>query len=324
MVAWSTTANAQQQAAAEKLFSEAADLMDAGEFESACPKLEESQRLDPAGGTVLLLAHCYENAGRTASAWQQFKSAISWARRDGRPEREEQAAEHAAKLESVLSRVALDVPSVVQKLEGLSIEVDGAEFGKALWGTPLPLDPGPHKVKASAPGHQAVELQVDLGPNADLKVVAIPMLEEGEGTKSVEVTSEDQPEGGRDAGLQEDEGQGRRILTYVVGGVGIVSLGVGTVFGIQALSKRSDAEERCPSSPCADEEGVAANDDAKTFANVANIGIGVGIVALGVATYLFLTTPDSPEQNTARFEPGFRINPIVGPRGGGVTVGAAF
>jgi serine/threonine-protein kinase len=327
-MAWSGPAVAQQRAAAEKLFSEAAELMDAGEFEAACPKLEESQRLDPAGGTVLLLAHCYENSGRTASAWEQFKSAISWAQRDGRPEREELAREHADNLEAKLSRLALDVPPDVEKLPGLQISVDGAEFGRALWSTPLPLDPGPHVVTATADGHTQVQLDVSLGKNGDLKVVTIPMLERGGGaaaapTPVAETPATQSPEADRPAAAPGDSGDTQRLVAYVVGGVGIVSVGGGALFGIMALNKRSDAEKLCPTSPCAEAAaGVEANDTAYTFANLSNVGIGVGVVALGVATYLLLTAPDKPQ--TARFDPGFRVDPLVSKQGGGLSVGGTF
>jgi hypothetical protein len=321
---WALPAAAQQRAIAEKLFGEAAELMDAGDFEGACPKLEESQRLDPAGGTVLLLAHCYDGMGRTASAWQQFKSAISWARRDNRSEREEAAVHRVKELEPQLSRIAIDVPPDVARIEGLKVELDGAEFGKALWGTQIPVDPGTHVVAATAPGRERFEQTFELGKNADLQMVTVPSLAQS-ATGGAAGADETAP-GAVEKDDAASDGSDQRLIAYVVGGAGVVALGVGTVFGLQALSKRSDAEDRCGTTgTCSDPVGVEANDDAKLFANVANIGFGVGVVALGVATYLFLTAPDSPPEAALRSgDRGFRIDPVLGDRSGGMVVRGAF
>src|SRR5882757_7808503 len=45
---------------AEALFDEGRRLMTAGDFTAACPKFASSQALDPAIGTALNLANCYE------------------------------------------------------------------------------------------------------------------------------------------------------------------------------------------------------------------------------------------------------------------------
>ena len=54
----------------------------------ACLKFEESQRLDPSGGTILNLASCHEREGRLARAWSEFSDAATMAIRDGKHERE--------------------------------------------------------------------------------------------------------------------------------------------------------------------------------------------------------------------------------------------
>src|SRR4051794_25809493 len=68
-----TTASAQSEsAAARALFAEARKLMAAERYDEACPKFEESLRLDQGIGTQFNLAHCWEKQGRTASAWGMF------------------------------------------------------------------------------------------------------------------------------------------------------------------------------------------------------------------------------------------------------------
>jgi hypothetical protein len=58
----------QDVAAAQALFDEAKRMLDDGQAAAACPKLEESLRLDVGIGTRYHLARCYELTRRTASA----------------------------------------------------------------------------------------------------------------------------------------------------------------------------------------------------------------------------------------------------------------
>src|SRR5688572_5284659 len=95
--------DASGKAAAEALFENGVQLMKAGRFADACPKLETSQRVDPGVGTLLYLAECYERLGRTASAWATFREAESLARASNQADRARTAQARAQKLEPELS-----------------------------------------------------------------------------------------------------------------------------------------------------------------------------------------------------------------------------
>src|SRR5262245_52850537 len=67
---------ARDAATAEALFRQGRQAMEAKSYAQACPKFAESQKLDPAAGTLMNLATCEEKLGKLASAWQHWKEAI--------------------------------------------------------------------------------------------------------------------------------------------------------------------------------------------------------------------------------------------------------
>ena len=89
-------ATASDPATATMLFNEARRLVAAGRYPDACPKFEESQRLDPGIGTQFNLADCYEHTQRIASAWALFLDVASAAGGTGQLARENVARRRAA------------------------------------------------------------------------------------------------------------------------------------------------------------------------------------------------------------------------------------
>jgi hypothetical protein len=149
--------------------------MSEGRIPEACQKFEESQRLDPGGGTILNLALCREREGRLASAWSEFSEAMAVARRDGRLDREVEASTHVLALGPRLSRLTVVVPPG-SRVEGLRIERNGHEVGEAAWSTPMPVDGGEHAVRATAPGREPFTTKLAIAPESDAQTIEIPAL----------------------------------------------------------------------------------------------------------------------------------------------------
>jgi hypothetical protein len=83
---------------------------------------------------------------------------------------------------------------------------------------------------------------------------------------------------------------GKRTAGYVVLGVGAAGVAIGAVFGLLALSKKSDADASCQGRFDCPRDGYDANNSAHTDATISTIAFGVGLVAIGVGAYLFLTS----------------------------------
>ena len=141
-----TTTQARTEAVAQALFEEAVALMEEQRFEEACPKLAESQRLDPGGGTVLNLASCLERLGQLASAYAMYSDALSAAIRDGRKERESIARERLATLPPQLARLEVRLATSDLRDE-IEVELDGVRLAPSAWRTALPIDPGTHAIE---------------------------------------------------------------------------------------------------------------------------------------------------------------------------------
>jgi hypothetical protein len=280
------SASGRNPAAAQALFEEAQRRVAAGDYEQACPKFKASQALDPGGGTLLNLADCLEKQGRTASAWSTFKDALVQAQRDGRSERVEYAQSHIRTLEGKLAYLTVQVPAPSAVAE-LSLRVDGTSLPAAAWGTPLPVDPGPHVVRAEAPGFEPFEQTVTLafGPAAR-ETLSLPPLHASAGSAPPDSAIAAAP-----PMVAAEPRHPARSWGWVSGGVGLVALGVGSYFGVQAFSHWDDRNAGCKNGCTA--AAKAAGDDASQAATIATVGVGAGVVLLATATVLFFYTGDS-------------------------------
>jgi hypothetical protein len=278
------------------LFEEGRTALERGDHETACSKFAESQRLDPAAGTLMNLATCEEHRGLHASAWQHWKEAIDQlAPGDDRVTFAQKRADALkGRLPYLTIRVAAGTPA------GTRVERDGIALGGASIGVPLPVDPGEHRIVVVAPGHARRTFTVSM-TEAEKKAVEVA-------PGAVLPASEPPPVPAARAGSSP--------LGWVIGGVGVLGVGAGVVTGLMVAERQRIVDDECVDRVCT-ERGVEAADEGRTLLIANAASWGVGIVGLGVGTYLLLSSGgESYPQRSAAFRSV--------PGGGSITYTEAF
>ncbi len=226
----------EMRAGAAALFEDARRLMSAGKHAEACPKLEESQRIDPGMGTLFNLAACYEAVGRTASAWVGYRDVAAQAAAAGQPDREKAARAKALAIEPKLIRLKITA-SPQTTAQGVEIRRDGVVVNAALEGTALPLDPGPHTLSASAPGKETWEQTVHLDqPGATVNVEVPPLADKPAGAPGVGPGRNEPPPPKVADASPASPRPWQTPLGITATVLGAVGLGVGTALGVLAKS----------------------------------------------------------------------------------------
>ncbi len=290
-------AYADDPAAAQQLFDEGRALAAQGKTSEACPKFEESFRLDPRSGTKFNLADCYEVTGRTATAWTLFLEVASESQAAGRADRESVARERASALAPKLSHLTVRVqPS--SRVPGLTLTRAETVVGPAQWGSAVPVDPGTYSVKAEATGYRAWTTSVNVADSAASAVVDVPALEPLVAVPGA--TTDITTERAVDTTPASTRPSTQHLVAYGLGGAGVVTMGVGGFFGIRALSKHSSAKSAgCDGNVCPDGSSANEYNDARSAGNVATVLFAVGAGVLVAGAVVYFTTPHHGDTTTA-------------------------
>jgi hypothetical protein len=289
-------------AAAEALFEEGVRLYEAGKLESACHKLEASETLDVAVGTLLRLADCYERLGRTASAWARFREARSLARAQGMPARERIAAERADALEPKLCRLVINVGHAPP---ALSLSLGGTTVPPASWGSPIPVDPGQLMLEATAPGYLTLRKQISVPaqegalvtfelPAAVPELAAVPAVH----TELAPVSAARRPKTER-----HDTGSTTRGVGVTLTSVGLAGLAGSGVLALLAARRNDDSLRYCPDDPqrCTP-RGVELRRDAAGLADYATLSAALGGALVVSGVVVFVLASDKPSRERIALE----------------------
>jgi hypothetical protein len=271
---------------AREQFGQALALQTAGDWAGALALLKDVAAIKSTPQVRFNMALCEEKLGRLVAALGDYELAAS----DARAEKADQVAEEVeGRLESLRQRI----PKITLKrgsgAEAASVAVDGTSIGDQAIGTPMPTDPGPHTVEAKAPGFKPFRK-------------ALRLAEQQSETVELVLEPEPVPPPGV-AGGATGQAPGRSpVYGYVIGGIGIASLGAsGIFFGLRA-GKISDLDKACPNRTCPSDQ-QSDIDAGKLYTTIANVTLAVGVAAVAGGVVLVLSSGPSKEEPKVALAP---------------------
>ncbi len=186
-----------------------------------------------------------------------------------------------------LNQTEAELPTVVfsvtrnGKDEAASeISCDGVPLAGVLDGKAVPIDPGFHLFTVKIPGSSPIERKLLIRDGERNRILEFAFLSSVEDRTALPpVVSQPLPV------PPAHEGSRRRaILTYGLSGVGVLGLAGFSLFAALGRSEKADLQHSC--APFCSENQI---DKVRTKYLIADTCLGVGLVSLGVATYLYIT-----------------------------------
>jgi hypothetical protein len=300
------------------MFREGRALFAEGKTDAACQKFKASQALEASPGTLLNLAACHHAQGKTATAWAEFVAAARLARAQNKDRQATEANRRAAELESTLSYLTV---RVVEAVPGLEVRRAGALLEPSVYGVRVPVDPGSYAIEASAPGYEALRLEVVIASGRKDEQLEIPRLRPKVASAVAhanDASASPPPRTGpteSPVASTSATSKPSRALPWVFGGIGGAFLVSGGVAGVLALRSDHAASELCPqANNCNDASARSAADRRDTEALIANVGIGVGLAGIGVAAFLLFTAKSEAAP------PAHALIPTLAPGRAGLTL----
>lgn len=294
-----TAAWADDVADARAAFEKGAALANEGRWSDALKQFETSVSLRPHAATMYNLGFCERALGHPTRAKKAFQMALSRDEATGHTElTPDLRATTKRYLEEATNAVA--TPELTVMPADVTITVDGrpleppapdAKDSHFLAGTRpagpgekapratfvIEVDAGSHEIVISGPDGRSKVAHEYFTPGASKKVrIELP-------PPAVVVKP----------GPMNDNGTSRRTWGFVIGGVGLATIGVGAYFGLRASNLWNDATDRCPSRTNCSDAAADLSNDARRFANLSTIAVTAGAVAVIGGTVLVLTAPSS-------------------------------
>jgi hypothetical protein len=269
-------------AAAAELFRQGRAALEAKDYEGACEKLLESLRLDVRVGTLISLGECEDARGKIASARLRWQQAAQLARRAG-DERAGYCEQRFAAIDARVPRLTIRIAPGAAPWT--FVRKDSVDVGPAAIGVPLPIEVGTHVIVALAPKHDTRSYTVVGEEGRSTELVVQP----GGQLPELPPDRDDIPPGVEPPrpAVQPQKVRPLRTASYVTGALGLVGLGMGTYFGVQAIVEANQSSQHCNVDLC-DHEGTQLRRDAIGAGNASTVAFAAGgaLAASGVVMFV--------------------------------------
>ncbi len=209
-----------------------------------------------------------------------------------------------SELDSVAPTVVFGARVGEKDVADVKVTMDGVLVTERLDGKPVLVDSGEHTFKFEHQG-QVKEERVIIRAAEKARPIIITF---GGATK----TEPPPPPPGGGAAVDEPS----IVPPIVVGGIGVLALGSFALFGIQGSN---DVDELQKCKPKCQESDV---DKARTKLIIADISLGIGVVAIAVSAYMILTRPKVDAKVGSKNKFYFDMGPTMGGAAG--SVGGTF
>jgi hypothetical protein len=249
-----------------------------GDLPTACARLDESLKLDPAVGTLLNLATCEERSGKLVAALEHFKLALS---RLGTGDfrvgfTNEQITLLARRVPRLTLHFATPPPRRTR------VTCDGIEVTS--FDAPIVVDPGTHRIVVEHPGRPSRRLETSVHEGEEKRI-------------EVEVASAAPVFAVAPTPPAREPSDRWRALTFGALGIGGIGIATGTITGIMAINAADTYKEHCVNGAC-DPEGLSAAETGRTVSVVSPIAFAVGAAFAALGAALFFTRPSAEDRSS--------------------------
>jgi hypothetical protein len=322
----------------EALLRQGVELRRAGKDEQALELFQQAFRLRPTPRAQAQAGFAEQALGRWLDAERDITRALA---SSGDP----WVAKNAATLRQSLAVVAQHLGNlqILGSPPGATVKVDDRPVGTLPMEAPARVTAGEVLVAVSAPGHVQIQRKLTVGAGAMVRdTFTLPVAQNeaqvssggaSNGDLATKLPPEKSSAGGHaavetvtapGAGARPDAGGGGLSTTqgWAIGvaSAGVVAVGIGAVFGAQAISKNNDSKSGCDGNVC-DAAGKQARLDAISAGNKATVAMVIGGALVATGTVLFLV---GRGQGAASERTAVRIAPAVTPEGWAVVGALSF